>query len=290
MVIIKINGGLGNQMFQYALFLKLRSLGKEVYLDDEIIVDKLNNTKALKINDVFDLDYPLCSKRDCNRMADVSIDYLSRIRRRIFGKRLHEDTYYCEKDLDNNYEEEIYSLDNKYLDGCWQTEKYFESIRKTVLDAYTFNIDGSEINDYLSLISSTNSVSLHVRRGDYVNNSIYEGICTEEYYDNAIEYIKKHVNNPKFFIFSDDIEYVKNKYHGVNYVIVEGFDNSKSHYDMFLMSMCKHNIVANSSFSWWGAWLNQNAEKIVVCPHKWGNRAEYRYTPCESWVKIKNSI
>lgn len=273
-------------MFQYALFLKLRLLGKEVYLDDEIIVDKLNNTKALKIDDVFDLDYPLCSKRDRNRMADVSIDYASRIRRKILGKRLHTDTYYIEKDFDNNYDKEIYSLDNKYLDGFWQSEKYFEGIKEVVLGAYTFNIDCNELKDYLPKISSTNSVSIHVRRGDYVNNSRYEGICTEEYYDNAIEYIKKHVDNPIFFIFSDDIEYVKNKYHGENYVIVEGFDNSKSHYDMFLMSKCKHNIIANSSFSWWGAWLNINSSKIVVCPERWSRAKSYKYTPCDSWIKI----
>lgn len=287
MLIIKINGGLGNQMFQYALFLKLKSLGKEVYLDDEIIVNKLNDTRALKINEVFKLHYPLCSKQERDSMADVSINLFSRLRRKVFGKRQCLSTYYAETDFYNNYHEEVYYLENKYLDGFWQSEKYFLDIRKDVLDCYTFYLNREAIKEILDPILLSNSVSIHVRRGDYVNNSIYEGVCTDDYYNKAIDYIKKQVDNPRFYIFSDDKEYVKSRFIGNEFEIVDGFKGNKAHYDMFLMSKCKHNIVANSSFSWWGAWLNQNMGKIVVCPRKWGKNGKLKYTPCDSWVKIE---
>ena len=286
MLIVELNGGLGNQMFQYALYLKLKALGKDVYIDDEIIVNKLNNSRALKIFDVFDLDFEYCKKSVRNKMADVSIDPISRLRRKYLGTTPHPDTLYTEMDLDNNYQPEIFEMDDKYISGCWQSEKYFDEIRGTILDNYTFKIHESEVDSYLSAITSETSVSIHVRRGDYVGNAPYEGICTEEYYDSAIKYIKEHVKNPVFYVFSDDPEYAKRQFAGNEYKVVESFDGSKSHYDMFLMSQCKHNIVANSSFSWWGAWLNQNPEKIVVCPERWSSKWGLKYTPCESWVKI----
>ncbi|WP_051212665.1 alpha-1,2-fucosyltransferase [Butyrivibrio fibrisolvens] len=286
MIIVGLNGGLGNQMFQYALYLKLKSLGKEVFIDDEILVNKLNNVKALKIFDVFDLEYDLCDKKTRDKMADVSIDVLSRLRRKYFGKRSHAGTYYHEDDLDNNYHADVLSLDDKYLEGNWQSEKYFEDIREIILKNYSFNISDTKLNNLCNEIGNCNSVSIHIRRGDYLGNSLYESICTETYYEKAIEYFKEHVNNPVFFIFSDDIEYAKKQYQGEEFVVIEGFYGNRSHYDMYLMSKCKYNIVANSSFSWWGAWLNVYSEKIVLCPEKWSTEYEFKYTPCDSWIKI----
>ncbi len=288
MLIVELNGGLGNQMFQYALYLKLKTLGREVYIDDEIFVNKLNNVKALKIFDVFELEYDLCDKKTRDKMADVSIDAISRLRRKIFGKKSHENTYYHEDDLDNNYHSEVLSFEDMYLEGNWQSEKYFEDIREDILKNFTFNISDNKLDKVLNEMNKNNSVSMHIRRGDYVGNSLYESICTEEYYDNAIEYFKKHIDDPVFYIFSDDIEYVKRQYQGQEFVVVEGFSGEKSHYDMYLMSKCRHNIVANSSFSWWGAWLNTNADKIVACPEKWSTKYELKYTPCDSWVRIKS--
>lgn len=286
MIIVELNGGLGNQMFQYALYLKLKSLGRDAYIDDEIFVNKLNNVKALKIFDVFDLEYDLCDKKTREKMADVSIDAISRIRRKFFGKRSHIETYYHEDDLDNNYCDKVLEFDDKYLEGNWQSERYFNDIREDILKHYTFNINDSQIDKYLNSMNSCNSVSIHIRRGDYVGNSLYESICTDEYYKNSIEYIKKHIEDPVFYIFSDDLEYVKRKYQGKEFVFVEGFSGDKSHYDMFLMSKCRHNIVANSSFSWWGAWLNTYTDKIILCPEKWSKKYVFRDTPCDSWIKI----
>lgn len=288
MIIVGINGGLGNQMFQYALYLKLNSIGREVYLDDEILVNKLNDSKALKIFDVFDLDYQLCDRKTRESMADVGMDIFSRVRRKLFGKRDDDKTCFREVNLDDNYYPDLFEYDNKYISGCWQTEKYFADIKNEIIQHYSFNINDNDavVKDLVGQITTSNSVSLHIRRGDYLNNSLYEGVCTDEYYNNAITYIKQNVDNPIFYIFSDDVEYAKNRYHGDDFVIIDEFHEKRSHYDMYLMTQCKYNIVANSSFSWWGAWLNQNKDKIVVCPTKWSNQFEFRYTPCDSWVKI----
>ena len=288
MIIVGINGGLGNQMFQYALYLKFKKLGKEAYIDDQILVSKLNNVSSLKIFDVFDLDYQFCNRKTREKMADVGMDIFSRARRKLLGKRHDEDTCFREKDFDNNYYPEVLEMDDKYLAGCWQSEKYFEDIKTTIYDNYKFKTDSKDekLQSILKQIRTTNSVALHIRRGDYVGNTAYEGICTDKYYSDSITYIKQHVDNAKFFIFSDDIEYARQRYQGDNFIIVEGFMGDKSHYDMYLMSQCKHNIVANSSFSWWGAWLNQNKAKFVVSPKKWNNRSELRYTPCDGWIKI----
>lgn len=286
MIVVGINGGLGNQMFQYALYLKLKSLGKDVYVDDEILVNKLNNTQSLKIFDVFNLEYKQCDKRKIKEFADVTMDPLSRARRKFFGPRNKKDTLYMEM-LDDNYHEDVFELDNKYLSGCWQTERYFFDIREIIEENYSFNIPHGEVEKYLTNISNTNSVSLHLRRGDYVGNSVYEDICNDAYYRKAIEHIKRHVDNPCFFVFSDDPSYARKQYSGKEFKVVDTFVGNKSHYDMYLMTKCKHNIVANSSFSWWGAWLNRNKEKIVICPEKWSNNHALRNTPCDSWIKIK---
>ena len=286
MIIVGINGGLGNQMFQYALYLKLKSLGKAIFIDDQIIVNRLNDSKALKIFDVFDLQYNKCTRALRNKMADVSMDSLSRVRRKIFGTKEFNDTYYVETDFNDNYKPQIFKFDNIYLNGYWQTEKYFQNIRDDILKNYSFTIEDDSVEGLLNIIRNTQSVSIHIRRGDYINNGGYDGVCTDAYYDAATEYIKQHVSNPVFYIFSDDKEYVRKKYQGKEYVIIEGFTGNKAHYDMYLMTQCKHNIVANSSFSWWGAWLNQNEDKIVVCPKRWNTKSKLVNTPCDSWIKI----
>jgi hypothetical protein len=285
MLVVGINGGLGNQMFQYALYLKLKSLGKDVCIDDEILVSKLNNTKALKIFDVFDLHYKQCDKRTLKKLADVSMNPISRIRRKLFGARDYKDTLYKEV-LDNAYHPEIFDFDNMYLKGCWQSEKYFDDIRDVIIQNFTFNIPRNEIESVLGQIENSNSVSIHLRRGDYVGNAVYENICNEDYYRKSIDYIREHVENPRFFVFSDDPDYARQQYPGDDFVVVDSFSGDRSHYDMYLMTQCKHNIVANSSFSWWGAWLGQNEDKIVVCPGKWGNSYGLEHTPCENWVKV----
>lgn len=286
MLIVELNGGLGNQMFQYALYKKLLSMNKEVYLYDAILTKKLNNPSSVKIFDVFDLDDKICDKHECYVRADVRRDIFSRLRRRIFGKRKFR-TNYIETDFDNNYDMKIFNLNDAYIQGYWQSELYFREIKDKIRKEFSFSyIDMCEIGDILNKIDNTNSVSIHVRRGDYVGNPIYSGICTKEYYEKAICKIYDRISEPFFFIFSDDIEYVKGLFRNKNFYIVNKFNGMEAHYDMFLMSKCQHNILANSSFSWWGAWLNDHKDKMVISPKRWANTIELRHTPCKDWIRI----
>ena len=133
-----------------------------------------------------------------------------------------------------------------------------------------------------NIINDTNSVSIHIRRGDYISDPKsfinFGGIASADYYDNAINYVENLVESPHFFIFSDDIQYCKTLFSGKNkFTIVEDFTNEDNyHYNLFLMSACKHNIIGNSSFAWWGAWLNNNSNKVVIAPQKWQKKGKYK--------------
>jgi hypothetical protein len=141
-------------------------------------------------------------------------------------------------------------------------------------------------------ILSTNSVSIHIRCGDYLSPkyiSIYGGICTIEYYKRAISYILQTVDNPVFFIFSDDIEWTKDNITINNAIFVSNNKGINSFLDMYLMSICKHNIIANSSFSWWGAYLNKNKNKKVIMPNRWFNSKLPDPNVFDSkWIKLSN--
>ena len=139
----------------------------------------------------------------------------------------------------------------------------------------------------LDLIHETNSVSLHVRRGDYVKLQHIHGLCDLDYYAHAIRFITEHLTNPHFFIFSDDIQWVTNNLKiGFSHTFVDINHGHDSAWDMWLMANCKHNIIANSSFSWWGAWLNQNPNKIVVAPAQWFADGQQTDIISDDWTKI----
>ncbi len=144
----------------------------------------------------------------------------------------------------------------------------------------------------LNLLQSKKTVSIHIRRGDYVQHPFFKDICTISYYKNAIKYIRNNAEIDLFCIFSNDIQWVKNNFSeeltDIETVFVDWNKGNDSFRDMQLMSVCNHNIIANSSFSWWGAWLNNNKDKIVVAPYKWMNK-DLKSTPiCESWIKISD--
>lgn len=164
--------------------------------------------------------------------------------------------------------------DDCYLTGYWQSEKYFSSFADQIRSDFTFREPMNELNAIaVEKILSVNSVSLHVRRGDYIANknaNSTHGLCSIEYYMNSINYISENIQNPKFFIFSDDIEWARENLKINNPCDYIDFNNgSESYNDMRLMSLCRHHIIANSSFSWWGAWLNPSSTKLVVAPSPW---------------------
>ena len=183
------------------------------------------------------------------------------------------------------------NLKKGYLNGYWQSEKYFNSAKDIILNDYKCNFKENDVNlEVLKDIENTNSVSIHVRMGDYKSSENADRhfvIRDAKYYERAIERIKKSVDNPKFFIFSNDIQWVKENLPLDNSVIIDWNQGKDSYKDMFLMSKCKHNIIANSSFSWWGAWLNENKDKLVIAPDRWFNNIQAPDVICDSWIKVE---
>ena len=179
-----------------------------------------------------------------------------------------------------------------YLVGYWQSEKYLSESASQIRADFTFLQPLEDQNEKLSqLMNSVNAVSLHVRRGDYATNpqtTATHGLCTLDYYRNSIQYVAERVQQPNFFIFSDDIAWVRDNLnipHQCQYVDCN--QGEESYNDMRLMSMCNHHIIANSSFSWWGAWLNPKRDKIVVVPKNWfANQTDAIDLLPQSWVKL----
>ena len=193
-----------------------------------------------------------------------------------------------------NFDNQILnSPNNILLDGYWQSEKYFADItdilRREFVVRYQQDTQSQKVANQ---IKSTESISLHVRRTDYVQNTLtnqIHGTCDQDYYDRAVSYIGERVINPHFFIFSDEPEWARSNLKlRFPMTIVDCNDASRNYEDLRLMSMCRHNIIANSSFSWWAAWLNPNSNKIVIAPQKWFNddtRNTKDLIP-DQWIKL----
>ncbi len=282
MIIIEVTGGLGNQMFQYALYVKLKEMGKDVRLD---LSDYRKGQSMRKFElGIFKTDYQAATPREINKYKKP--DLLKR-----FSPVPLKEKIYIEN-LDEGYQEIVFSFDDMYLSGYWQCEKYFADIRKTLLKKFTFPVENSSMYEKkLSQIQMSQSVSIHVRRGDYLteqNTKVYGNICTLNYYRNAISYIREKVKDAVFFLFTNDKDWVREKIYEEGMVIVDCNSNDQDYLDMFLMSQCKHNIIANSSFSWWGAWLNQNIDKIVISPKKWFRNHKVADQVCKGFITVES--
>lgn len=274
MNIIKLKGGLGNQMFQYAFAKSMVEKGLEIYLDDR---------DGNKLKAYFNVDIPSAALSDVKRLGDTSYDVRHRIRRKIFGIKK---SVYIDKEY--GFQNEVYSLDNKYFEGYWQSEKYFVEIKEEISQVFQMkNHMTLYQQEVLDKIESCEAVGVHIRRGDYLQlDEMYGNICTPGYYKQAMDSFAG-LPDIKFFIFSNDYEFCKERYNYNNVYVVKSEDDLlASNMDMYLMSRCKHNIIANSSFSWWGAWLNSNASKIVIAPKKWNNKRENRDIWCKDWMKL----
>lgn len=181
----------------------------------------------------------------------------------------------------------MYNIEqNSYIDGYFINERF---IPKNFLDYFDFCKNISDlpfVKNKLRSIENSNSVSIHIRRTDYLIETQYQNICTDEYYEKAMSYIRNNVQEPVFYFFSDGLDWCKEKYGTLyNCVFVDSSHEKKpSVIDLFLMSKCKHNIIANSTFSWWGAYLNNNKSKMVLCPSEYQKGAKNIY--CKSWICI----
>lgn len=182
---------------------------------------------------------------------------------------------------------DIFDKYNIIYDGYWHDLRFFDE--KTI-DLFEFNDDIGLVNiEHINKFSKYNSISVHIRRGDYMNNaSVYGNICTKEYYEKAINYFQDNFENNFFVFFSDDMEWVKENFNLTNALYVDNNKKDKSYIDMYLMSKCNHNIIANSTFSWWGAYLNKNKNKTVIMPSKWYNVDINIFNLfVQNWIKLK---
>ncbi|GAB1766403.1 alpha-1,2-fucosyltransferase [Priestia megaterium] len=274
MKIVQISSGLGNQLFQYALYKRLSQQSDNVFLDKHTsyLLNK-NQHNGYELERVFNINPRIATHEHIRKLSDLNNSLISRMRRKIFFKK---HSMYIEPQ-EFAFHDTVFTREKIYIKGYWQNYEYFTGIEKELKKDLIFQENLDEKNKLLvNKIINENSVSIHVRRGDYYSNEKYEekfgNIATPEYYLKAIKLIEEKVENPIFYIFSDDIEWAKMNLGitgNVTYVTHnKGIDSYK---DMQLMSLCRHNIIANSSFSWWGAFLNKNSEKIVICPRKWIN-------------------
>jgi Glycosyl transferase family 11 len=272
-IISNIIGGLGNQMFQYAAG-RARSLKLDVPLKlDTRDFSGYQLHQGFELYRLFNCCAEIVTNADLTKTLGWQKSKLAqRILRKPQLKQFRYKNYVVEPHF--NYWRDISQLKgNIYLDGYWQSEQYFIEFADKIRVDFTFKLPFSEKNaEIAKQISQANAVSLHVRRGDYVTNrkNVFLGVCSLEYYQKAISQIKAKLDSPVFFVFSDDIDWAKNNLNlDKSSVFISHNKNVESYNDMRLMSLCKHNIIANSTFSWWGAWLNSNPNKIVITPLQW---------------------
>ncbi len=278
MITVRLKGGLGNQMFQYALGRVLSIKNKtNLKLDISFFDLRLSNmTKRNYYLDVFNI------KAEVKNKNKILTNIFS-LFRKIMGIHGQEKNF--------NFDPYILSLGpNTYLEGYWHSPKYFEGYEDVIRKDFTLkNSVAQNIQDLMNEIENQNSLCIHVRRGDYVGNKYYK-VVNNEYYKKGIEKISSMTNIGKIYVFSDDINWCKeNLSFGAPTMFVgDEYAGIKGEGHMSLMSCCRYFIIANSSFSWWGAWLSNYPDKIVVCPKQWFSNSAIDTNDLipESWIRI----
>ncbi|GAA4752475.1 alpha-1,2-fucosyltransferase [Flavisolibacter ginsenosidimutans] len=284
MIVTKILGGLGNQLFQYAA-------GKALAVQNnaELKLD-LTGFKDYQLRDFelnhFNVVYNIATGEEIkDYKASTSFQRMKARLSPASHKRFYKEPFF-------HFDPAFFSLRSPvYVQGYFQSEKYFAAVKEIIRQEFVFKDSFSaEIKAFAQKISQENSVAVHVRRGDYKNAESLRvhGVLPQQYYQQAIAYVKKHLREePQFYFFSDDPSAAKE-------LTVEGSEIvsgrvAKNHYeDFYLMSQCRHNIIANSSFSWWAAWLNNHADKLVVAPKRWFNEGpkDTQDLLPDTWIRL----
>ena len=283
MLAVRVLGGLGNQLFQYCFYEFLKLNNENVYLD----ISGYNKQKyhyGFELDKLFDLDYEEYQGKQfphCDRSS-----WLYRAARKFFGITLAKSADYYVRDISvvrkDSFNEDI------YFDGFYQDPYYAQQIpdleRKLTFKELELDERNTQLVGYLR---SHETVSVHIRRGDYLNHPVFANCCDVNYYMRAIEHFQKQDARYSFVFFSDDIEWCKSMFSELSDTrFVDWNTGENSYLDLYLMAQCKHNIIANSSFSWWGAFLNRNTDKQVILPAKWCNNTDGNCYGCEGWLKV----
>lgn len=289
MIVVYVGAGLANRMFQYAFYRGLKNKGLNVFIDEKSFKPRWKFETTL-LNDAFpQLEMTESNSKTLKFFCEdgkfqklyKSISFLIPDFKYILGWEL-------------NYHPNIHKKATKHCTYCgfWLSEKYFSDCKDDVRSNFKFRPFDEEQNIQISCIMELqNSVAIHVRKGpDYLANPNTKDICSIIYYKNAIKYISDKVRNPVYYVFTDNKQWVIENFKGINYILIDWnpVSGNRSFRDMQLMSCAKHNIIANSTYSWWGAWLNNNPDKIIISPKLWfeGLMKDNSDVLPNSWIKI----
>ncbi len=289
MIIVQLKGGLGNQLFQYAAGLSLAThLNTSVKVD----VSELNKAdKQIRTIRTFDLQSILLAPEVATaaELKPFERNIIFRALRKF--KVPYKKSIYIEPSFpfDENF---FNTADNVYLEGYRQSQKYFRNIEEKIRNGFQFKAEATkDVQAIAAKLRSENSVSVHIRRGDYNKPIVrlYHGVMDESYYQKAINLLENKIPNTRFYVFSDDPSWVGEHLKFSSPVEIISGVHTKTHFeDFYLITQCRHNIIANSTFSWWSAWLNSNPEKIVIAPQKWFNKAPHDTKDLipDIWIKL----
>ena len=277
MHIVKFQGALGNQMFEYAFY---KRIAKE-YPDNTIkaYIGVIKDFNGYELDRVFGINL---DKTNWKQVIRLSNNYpeeapLSKVLNKLCKIRQITGGYkvsHIKQDDNTAYYPEVFNLNplySYYFDGVWANSQYIEDLREDLIKDFQFIEPLEGQNLYIAQkMQMQNSICVHVRRNEYVTMGLT--VTSDDYYKRAVEIIKTKIEKPVFYVFSDDHEYCKSLFNGmIDFVMVEGNSGNNSFKDMQLMSYCRHNIIANSTFSFWGAYLSEYSEKVVIAPNlSWG--------------------
>lgn len=297
MIIIGFGCGLGNQMFQYAFYLSMLDKYSQIKIKADTQYAFVEEHNGFELEKVFGIKLQECSINERKKLSEIAVkknfytEAVLKIRNKL---GIHKKSFYKQQDY-TEYYPEVYNFPSnldKYLLGVWGNEKYFQNMKER-LQKEVFVFASPKLNDISRKIkrkieSVDNSVSIHVRRGDFVEYKNH--IMGEVYYEKAMGLMEKKLGKVYYFIFSDDMGYAGKLFQeSSNIFFVNGNGKEDSWMDMYLMSLCKNNIIANSSFSFWGAYLNLNINKVVIAPQIPFKNCKNAFT-CEEWIMIDENI
>jgi hypothetical protein len=278
MRLIKMIGGLGNQMFIYAFYLQMRKRfpGTRIDLSDMRHYHAHNGYELDRVFGISDREF--CIAKPLKKVLEF-----------LFFKVILERKQNLET---MEAFTKSYAYPFLYFKGFYQSERFFKDVEDEVRQAFAFDLNKANAESQTlarQIQENPHAVSLHVRRGDYMEPKFYKRygtVCSQAYFQRAVEMMLAQVPQAHFYIFSDDVEWVQQNLRLPRATVVSCNRGADSWQDMMLMSLCRHNIICNSTFSWWGAWLNANPEKRVIAPSRWLADTDMPYIIPETWIKV----
>ena len=299
MIIVRISEGLGNQMFEYAyayaMHMRMREKNKNINVCLDMREESISKFDEKRIARPIEIDKFNIS---LYKATEENLKHWDYIKEKTFinkfllylsNKKLYK--YKLLQEEGFKYKKEYMLVDdNTYIEGWFQQYMYFEKYRKNLLKEFTLKEEFIIPSELKKILEEKQVVSLHIRRGDYITNRNVRkimAICGKNYYSEAVKYVTSKLDNPYIFIFTNDEKWVRdNLFFDVPNIVISNNYNFSDIQEMVLMSYCNHNIIANSTFSWWGAWLNTHEDKIVVAPKKWFLYKKMNNIAMKDWIKI----